>query len=305
MRIHRNINNVGEINNLCVSMGTFDGVHLGHKQIIDTLISNAKKINGESMIITFDPHPRITLGYDADNLSFINSIDEKLRIFEKLNVDHVLIIQFTKEFSQLSSQEFVKLYLKEKLNVKHITVGYDHQFGNREKSKGQDLKEVLNKYNIDCVRVKAINENDNTISSTKIRKAVESGNIVEANNLLGYNYEITAKVVGGRKIGREIGFPTANLEIIGYKKLVPADGVYQVKVYHDKNEYTGVLNVGLNPTVENKFRTVEVHILNFNKNIYDHVLRVEFINRIRGEMKFNSIEELKVQIRKDIAAIGN
>lgn len=305
MQIHQNIEEVNNIKNLCVSMGTFDGVHLGHRKIINSLLENTKKFNGESMIITFDPHPRITLGYDSDDLNFINNINEKLVLFEKLGVDHVLVIEFTKEFSQLSSDEFVKKYLKDALNIKHLTVGYDHTFGSKEKSKNLDLKSILTKYNIDCERVSAVGNNDFIVSSTKIRQAIQKGDIKSANLLLDYNYEFTAKVVGGRQIGREIGFPTANLEIIGYKKLIPEDGVYEVNVLYDNNYFKGVLNIGLNPTVDNKFRTVEVHILNFSEDIYNETLKVEFIDRIRGEMKFDSIDELKTQIQKDIDSIFN
>lgn len=304
MEIYNNIRKLKNFNNLCATIGTFDGVHCGHKKIIQKLVDKAKEIKGESMIITFEPHPRIVLGKSPEQLRFINTADEKLKQFEKLNVDYVLVINFTREFSQYSTEEFAKIYLKDKLNIKHLIVGHDHMFGNRSKSDGKDLKDILKKYNISCEIVDAQLANANVISSTKIRNALLEGDIQKANKYLGYKYSFSAKVVSGRKIGRTIGFPTANLSVIGERKVIPKDGVYHVEIEHQNHIYQGVMNIGLNPTLENKFRTIEVHILNFDKDIYNSLLEVRFQNRIRGEMKFDSVEELRKQIQLDVEFIG-
>jgi riboflavin kinase/FMN adenylyltransferase len=304
MKIYNNVSELKNFNNLCATIGTFDGVHCGHKKIIQKLVDKAKEIKGESMIITFEPHPRIVLGKSPEQLRFINTADEKLNQFEKLNVDYVLVINFTREFSQYSTEEFAKIYLKDKLHIKHLIVGHDHMFGNRSKSDGKDLKDILKKYNISCEIVDAQLANANVISSTKIRNALLEGDIQKANKYLGYQYSFLAKVVSGRKIGRTIGFPTANLSVIGERKVIPKDGVYHVEIEHQNHIYNGVMNIGLNPTVDNKFRTIEVHILNFDKDIYNSLLEVRFYKRIRGEMKFDSVEELRKQIQLDVDFIG-
>jgi len=214
-----------------------------------------------------------------------------------------LIIEFTKEFSKLSMEDFIKLYLKQKLDVKNLIVGYDHMFGNKNKSVDINLKTALSKYNINCEIVEAEEYSNIPVSSTKIREALIKGDILKANKFLGYNYSFSANVVSGRKIGRKIGFPTANLDMIANNKIIPKDGVYYVEVEYEKQIYKAVMNIGLNPTVENKYRTIEVHILNFDKDIYNKTLNISMIKRIRGEMKFNSIEELRHQIQKDINSI--
>lgn len=304
MKIYKNLSDFIKTDNLCATIGTFDGVHCGHKKIISKMLEITRKTKGESLIITFEPHPRIVLGKDPESLSFINTTQEKIKLFEQLDINHVLIIEFTKEFSKLSMEDFIKIYLKQKLDVKNLIVGYDHMFGNKNKSSDINLKTALSNYNIKYQMVEAEKYSNVAVSSTKIRKALFRGDIIKANKFLGYNYSFSANVVSGRKIGRTIGFPTANLDMIAKNKIIPKDGVYHVEVEYENHVYQAVMNIGLNPTVKNKYRTIEVHILDFDKNIYNKNIVISIIKRIRGEMKFNSIEELRRQIQNDIYSIG-
>ncbi len=285
-------------NKTVITIGTFDGVHLGHKKILEKVVSSAKEKNLESTLVTFFPHPRIILQNDA-SIKLLNSIEEKQKLIENCGIENLIIHPFTKEFSLLSAEDFVKTILIDKLNISKIIIGYDHRFGKNRTADINDLIEFGSKYNFDVEQIDAKLINETTISSTKIRKALDDGNISIANNFLGYKYLLCGKVVKGNQIGRTIGFPTANLHINEDYKLIPKNGVYFVKSTIDNANFYGLLNIGNRPTVDGKNQTIEVHFLDFSEDIYNTIITIELIDFIRDEEKFDSLEALKNQIKKD------
>ncbi|MEQ6166433.1 bifunctional riboflavin kinase/FAD synthetase [Ekhidna sp. MALMAid0563] len=282
-----------------VTIGTFDGVHVGHQAILKRLVSEAKKNNGKSVLITFWPHPRFILNKDADKLKLLSTFREKIELVAGLGVDYILKIAFTPEFSNLSADEFVKQILVEKVGTKKLFIGHDHHFGNNREGNIHFLHEHSEKYGFEVNEISKQEIDHIGISSTKIRNTLESGEIHLANSLLGRNYSIKGKVIDGNKKGRSIGFPTANIEIPETYKLLPADGAYAVKVWVESSLYNGMLNIGFKPTVDGSNRTIEVHLFNFDSDIYGKEIVVEFVRALRKEMKFGSIEELKTQLQKD------
>jgi len=291
-----------KVKNPVVTIGTFDGVHLGHKQIINRLLQKAKEINGTPLIITFWPHPRIVLQQNEKPIFLLNTLDEKTQLFNNLGIDKVLVCPFTKEFSVLSPLDFVKKYLVEMIGLRSIIFGYDHHFGKNREGNFDNLQNYAKEWNFEIEKVEEYREGLTNISSTTIRRMLSEGELENANTLLGYNYFMTGIVTDGLRIGRKIGFPTANI-IVDKNKLVPKQGVYAVKVYINNKSYNGVLNIGHKPTItENKLNTtIEVHIFDFDENIYKKSIQVEFIKYIRTEKKFDSIAELISQIENDIA----
>ncbi|MCK5846000.1 MAG: bifunctional riboflavin kinase/FAD synthetase [Bacteroidales bacterium] len=280
------------------TIGTFDGVHLGHKAVIKHLISEAKKRNTKSLLITFEPHPRIVLNRNAKELRLITNIVEKAQHLENVGLDYLLILPFTYDFSQKTAREFIKEYLIEKLNVQAMTIGYDHNFGNMN-AETEDLETLIRSFNIEVERIPEMDINEVAVSSTKIREAIKTGKVSYANSLLGYNYQICGTVVHGNKLGRELGFPTANLMLKFKLKLIPADGVYMVKIIHNNVDYKGMMNIGYKPTVQSADKTIEVHIIDFDNIIYGENIQVFLIKRIRNEISFMNIDELKSQLQKD------
>ena len=283
-----------------VTIGTFDGVHVGHKKILEKITQNTNNNDCESLVLTFFPHPRTVLQTGTE-MKQLNTIDEKSNLIEKAGIDNLVIHPFDKEFSQLTAEEFVKQVLVDTFNIQKIVIGYDHRFGKNRTADINDLIAFGNQYNFEVEQISAEELNEVAVSSTKIRCALTEGNIKLANSFLGYNYTITGKVVQGKQLGRTIGFPTANIYVEEDYKLIPNSGVYVVECKIDNQFYFGMMNIGTNPTIENTDlnQKIEVNIFNFDTEIYDKSITVSFLKRIRSEQKFDSLESLKAQIAMD------
>lgn len=281
-----------------VTIGTFDGVHIGHQKIVKRLI-NAGKLEGlKSVILTFFPHPRMVLQKES-SIKLINTINERYAILDALGLDYLLIKKFTKEFSRLSAEDFVKQILVDRLNVKKVIIGYDHRFGRNRNANIEDLKRFGNEYNFEVEEISAQDINDVAVSSTKIRNALNEGDITKANMYLGYNFMITGIVTKGKELGRQLSFPTANIKVEEDYKLIPKYGSYVVSSIIDNKKVYGMLNIGVNPTVDGNAESIEVHFFNFNKDIYNKTIQIDLHERIRDEQKFDSVEALKNQLAKD------
>jgi riboflavin kinase/FMN adenylyltransferase len=280
------------------TLGTFDGVHLGHKKIIERLTQEAEKSTVESLVLTFFPHPRMVLQGNSD-IQLLNTIQEKAELLESIGLQNLIIHPFDQSFSQLGAEEFVKTILVDRFNIKKIIIGHDHRFGKNRSADINDLIAYGKIYDFEVEQISAEEVDEVSISSTKIRKALLSGDIQLANEYLGYNYFITGTVVKGRQLGRTIGFPTANLKIEEDYKLIPLNGVYIVKSYWKGKEVFGMMNIGTNPTVDGKERTIETNFLDFEEDLYDKEMRIYFLQRIRSEEKFDSIDTLKAEIEND------
>jgi len=296
--IRENLKDYNSTKQSVITIGTFDGVHIGHKKIINQLTSISSKNNLISILLSFFPHPKMVLQNDKE-LKLINSIQEKEGLLNSLNLDYLIIKEFTKEFSRLSALEFVRDILVNKLNAKHIIIGYDHHFGRNRTANIEQLKEFGELYDFKVTEILAQDIDDIAISSTKIRKALINGEITLANKFLGYNFFFSGNVVHGNNIGKTISFPTANIKIDAPYKLVPKNGVYIVKTTIENQITFGMMNIGYNPTFNGKQKSIEIHFINFNKNIYDKTLTIEMILRIRNEIKFNSVDDLKKQLEQD------
>lgn len=281
-----------------LTIGTFDGVHLGHKKILEKVVSRAKEENIESVVLTFFPHPRMVL-QEKSEIKLLNTITEKIALFEKIGIDYLIIHPFDYKFSRLTAEEFVKTILVDTFNIQKIIIGYDHRFGRNRTADIDDLIVFGNDYQFDVEQISAEEINAIAISSTKIRTAILDGNIKLANQYLGYSYSFSGTVVKGKQIGRTIGFPTANIQIDEDYKLIPKNGVYIVKSTIEGKTVYGMMNIGNRPTVDGENRTIEVHFLNFNKDIYDTPLEIILLDYIREEVKFNSLDDLKAQINID------
>ncbi len=280
-----------------VTIGTFDGVHLGHKKIIDRLLKSSKAENLESTVLTFSEHPRSVLKQDK-NISLLNTTDEKIQLLQKLGLDNLVILDF-ESIAELSGEEFVKNILVDKLNIQKIIIGYDHRFGKNRSSDIHDLIYFGKKYHFDVEQISAEELNDITISSTKIRNAISNGDIKLANSYLGYNFFFSGKVTQGKQLGRTIQFPTANIEIQNSQKITPKTGVYVVKGEWNGKESLGMMNIGYRPTVNGTSLSIEVHFLDINEDLYNKEITIYILDFIRDEKKFNSLEELKEQLQKD------
>lgn len=281
-----------------VTIGTFDGVHIGHQKIVKQLINAAKSVDLKSIILTFFPHPRMVLQKDS-SIKLINTINERYAILDALGLDYLLIKKFTKEFSRLSAEDFVKQILVDKLYVKKVIIGYDHRFGRNRNANIEDLKRFGIEYNFEVEEISAQDINDVAVSSTKIRNALNEGNIAMANSFLGYPFMITGTVVKGKGLGRQLGFSTANIKVEEDYKLIPKYGAYIVSSVINNEKVFGMLNIGVNPTVDGNTQSIEVHFFNFNKDIYNKTIQIDLHERIRDEEKFNSVEALKNQLEKD------
>jgi riboflavin kinase/FMN adenylyltransferase len=281
-----------------VTIGTFDGVHIGHQEIIEKIIEDAQNSDYESLILTFFPHPRMVLAHEL-GVKLLNTINEKIELLEKIGLSNLIIHPFDEMFSQLSAEEFVAKILVEKLKIKKIILGHDHRFGKDRSASIDDLIIFGKKYNFEVEQISAQKIDQVAISSTKIRTALLEGNIVLANQYLGYQYSFSGKVVKGKQLGRTIGFPTANIQIDEAYKLIPKNGVYIVKSSIDEKIHFGMMNIGNRPTVDGKNQTIEVYFFDFDKDIYDTSISVTILDRIRDEKKFDSLEDLKKQIEKD------
>jgi riboflavin kinase/FMN adenylyltransferase len=281
-----------------VTIGTFDGVHIGHQEIIEKIIEDAQNSDYESLILTFFPHPRMVLAHEL-GVKLLNTINEKIELLEKIGLSNLIIHPFDEIFSQLSAEEFVAKILVKKLKIKKIILGHDHRFGKDRSASIDDLIIFGKKYNFEVEQISAQKIDQVAISSTKIRTALLEGNIVLANQYLGYQYSFSGKVVKGKQLGRTIGFPTANIQIDEAYKLIPKNGVYIVKSSIDEKIHFGMMNIGNRPTVDGKNQTIEVYFFDFDKDIYYTSISVTILDRIRDEKKFDSLEDLKKQIEKD------
>ncbi len=281
-----------------VTIGTFDGVHIGHKAILKRVVETAKKENLDSVVLTFFPHPRMVLQQHSE-IKLLNTIEERTQLLAKTGLDHLVIHPFTHAFSRLTALEYVRDILVNSLKAKKIIIGYDHRFGRNRNADINDLKEYGRTYNFEVEEISAKELDDVAISSTKIRKALNEGDIETANNYLGYPFMISGEVVKGKAIGRTIKYPTANLKLKETHKLVPKNGVYIVQSIMEGERVFGITSIGTNPTVGGTEKTIETHFLNFNKNLYDKKITIEFLKYIRDEATFDSIEILRKEIIKD------
>ncbi len=300
MEIIRDISKELKISGSVATIGTFDGLHIGHQKIIKLLMEKSKQLNLKSVVITFYPHPRVVLG-DRNDIKLLTPIEEKVKLFENFGIDFLLVVPFSKEFAKKTYQEFLNEIVIDKVKAKFLIIGYDHKFGKNREGDITKLKEYLKEKDLDMMIVGPEKIEENAASSTKIREALKSNNLDFANKMLGHYYFIEGVVVEGAKRGRTIGYPTANLKPSENNKLVPPNGVYFVRIKYDQKQYFGVANIGLRPTFNNvKEPITEVYIFDFNKDIYGENICIEFIKKIRDEVKFNSIEELEIQIKKDV-----
>lgn len=300
MKIHYHLNNFSAQNPV-VTIGTFDGLHKGHQLVVRELKQLAKQMNGEAVIFTFFPHPRLVTSPNETNLRLITTKEEKIKRFETLGVDHLIIYPFNKTFSQMNYTDFVKEILVEKMKTKCLVVGYDHRFGKNREGGYEYLKKCADKYNFQVERTEALSLKADKVSSTKIREALEAGNIKKANSYLGYSYTLHGSVVDGKKLGRKLGFPTANIESSDKHKLIPGYGVYAVSVEIKGQLHKGMLNIGMRPTFNNNAdnRSIEVNIFDFNADIYGENITLTFVDKIREEQKFAGIESLVNQLHAD------
>lgn len=290
-----------------ITVGTFDGLHLGHKKILDTLVSKGDEVNLRKVVVTFEPHPRLVLkNKDRKQIKLLTSTEEKLTYFRNLGIDAVFIIKFTEDFAKTSAEDFFKNYLIERIGLKFLVIGYDHTFGKDREGNFETVKLLSKKYNFEFIRVDELRISNEIVSSTVIRNLIINKNIEKASVFLGRNYCITGKVIYGDKRGQKLGYPTANLEILDENKLIPPDGVYAVKVFVGRQDFLGMMNIGIRPTVNksdqvlhNTKKYLEVHILDFHGDIYNEIIKVEFIKFIREEKKFDSIEKLINQLELD------
>ena len=297
MKIIENLKNYTEKTAKVLSLGMFDGVHLGHVSIINQLKEIAQKYDLETAILTFWPHPRKVFNPN-DELHLLNTLDEKIALLEKAGIEVVFLQEFDENFRNLTGEEFIEQILVEKLNVKHVIIGYDHVFGKNKSGNFDLLQQLSEKLGYDVAQLKAVKEGDFNISSTKIRNCLGNGNIIGANKMLGYHYSVSGKVVDGKKLGRTIGYPTANLEI-NELKLLPKKGAYIVEVSVKNKFYKGMLSIGTNPTVNGEKLTVEVYILDFNEEIYGEEITVKFRDFLHEEIKFESLEKLIERLDED------
>jgi riboflavin kinase/FMN adenylyltransferase len=286
-----------------VTIGTFDGVHLGHREVIDELKSISLQTGGESVVFTFSPHPRMIVTPNEDTIRLLSTIEEKTAILEELGIDRLVIYPFTRDFATLSYTEFVEEILVKRMNIHKLVTGYDHKLGHDRMGDFQALSLLGEKYGFEVEQLSQLVVENVAVSSTRIRQALEAGDMRKANHFLGYRYILKGRVVEGRRLGRELGFPTANILPDDRHKMVPADGVYAVYVDIEGSRYEGMLNVGTRPTVNTNVdhRSIEAHIFNFSKDIYQEGITVHFVERIRDEEKFENLEKLKEQLAHDKA----
>lgn len=301
MNIYRDITELPLFKNAIITIGTFDGVHNGHRQILNQLIEEANEVNGTPVVITFYPHPKQIVGNDHSSVLVLNTLEEKSALLAEVGIEHLVVVPFTKEFAEQSAEDYIKNFLVRSFKPHTIIIGYDHRFGKNRAGNYELLEVKGQEFNY---KVKEIPEHilhNITISSTKIRTQLLEGNISTANELLGYDYFFSGNVITGKQLGRTIGFPTANLAINNESKLIPGNGVYAVTVQieNDKTIFNGMMNIGVRPTFEKTERTIEVNIFDFDSSIYDKQLTVHIKTRLRDEMKFDGIDSLKNQLNRD------
>ena len=298
MNVYNSAANYKNDRSCVVTIGTFDGVHIGHKALLKRLVGTAKKEELDSVVLTFFPHPRMVLQTDTD-LKLLNTISEKKALLAETGLDHLIIHPFTHAFSRLTALEFVRDILVNKLKAKKIIIGYDHRFGRNRTATIEDLREFGKTYHFDVEEISAQELDEVAISSTKIRKALQVGDITSANSYLGYPFMLSGKVVEGKRIGRTLSYPTANIEIEETYKMIPKNGVYVVQSNINSETVFGITSIGTNPTVGGTSKTIEAHFLDFNDNLYDTTLTIQFLTHIRDEENFKDVDTLKEAIAKD------
>jgi riboflavin kinase/FMN adenylyltransferase len=300
VKIHRDLTDF-KAKNPVVTIGTFDGVHLGHRKIISRLHELAASVDGESVIFTFDPHPRKVVAPQETNLRLLTSLDEKIALFEQSGIDHLVVYPFTPEFAQLTYEEFVEQILVGQIHTKSLVVGYDHKFGKGRQGDFDLLKSCASRLGFQIEKLDVLLMNESHISSTKIREAIQTGDFETANAFLGYHFSLNGTVVEGQKIGRTINYPTANIDTSDPDKIIPGYGVYAVVVTVRNQDYWGMLNIGSRPTVNHNadHRTVEVNLFDFDNDIYGESIKVVFYHKLRDEQKFASLDALKAQLAQD------
>ncbi len=299
MKVFHSLDQLPEFKDTVFTQGTFDGVHLGHQQILEQLTDMARQTGGETVVLTFWPHPRLFLFPDDNQLKLLQTLEEKLELFARCQIDNVIVLPFTKEFSNIHPEDYIREILVNRLNVSVAIVGYDHRFGRNREGDIKLLQTFQHQYGFKVIEIAAEDIDEITISSTKIRNALLSGDVETANKYLGRPYNFSGKVVKGMQLGRQLGYPTANIELNEPFKLVPAIGVYAVKCLVEGLPYGGMMNIGNNPTIPGKSFSIEVHIFDFQKDIYDTNIEVSIIARLRDEKKFENIEELSLNLRLD------
>lgn len=299
MKVYNNLSDFQRISNAVVTSGTFDGVHLGHQKILNRLQETTKLHQGESVVLTFWPHPRMVVSKDSQNLKLLSTLDEKIALLTENGVHHLVVIPFTRAFSELSSADFIQQILIDKIGTSKLVIGYDHHFGRNREGSFEFLQQNAAVYGFAIEEIPRQEIDHLTVSSTQIRKALLEGNITIASELLGRNYTFSGLVVKGRQLGRTIGYPTANVQVSESYKLIPADGVYAVRVHLHGQSYGGVMSIGFRPTVNGEGRTQEIYIFDFNKDIYGEKMTVELVDFIRPELKFDSLQALVKAIEED------
>jgi len=301
LRIYYSLEDFTPVENLVVTIGTFDGVHIGHRKLINRIREVASEFGGETLILTFFPHPRMVLYPAEHGVELLNTSREKIQLLDEAGVDHLIIHPFDKEFSELTSEDFVKKILVKKLKVQKLVIGYDHRFGKQREGSFDDLKKMAPKSGFEVEEIPEQDVNDIAVSSTQVRNALKKGDIDIANAFLGRPYSLTGTVIHGNKIGRTIGFPTANLQIPETYKLIPAEGVYVVEVELMNELHHGLLSIGRRPTLEsNGNLSVEVYIIDFDREIYGSEITLRLLRHVREDRKFNSLDELTKQINSDM-----
>lgn len=304
MQVHYDIENLPVFRNAVITIGTFDGVHLGHQQILNRLIKEASKINGESVIITFHPHPRKVISSAILGIRLINTLEEKISLLEPMGIDHLVVAPFTDAFANQPAEDYIKNFLIEKFHPHTIIIGYDHRFGRERLGDYRLLEKLAVHYKFNLKEIPKHILDEISISSTNIREAILHNDVDTANKLLGHEFFFEGEVIHGNKLGRKLGYPTANLKILDVEKIIPGDGIYAVYIRIKKDvtespRYKGMMSIGFRPTVDGKSRVIEVNIFDFNKEIYGEIIRVYVKKYLRAEVKFDTIEELVIKIDND------
>lgn len=298
MKLFHSINDFQSTKKTILTLGTFDGVHIGHKKILERITENTENGKYESLVLTFFPHPRMVL-QEKSEIRLLNTIGEKIKLLEATGIENLIVHPFNESFSRLTAEEFVRTILVEKFQIQKIIIGHDHRFGRNRTANIDDLIAFGIEYGFEVEQISAEEIQDVSVSSTKIRKALNEGNMALANEYLGYNYFLNGTIVKGKQLGRTIGFPTANINIEEDYKLIPKIGVYVVKATINDESLFGMMNIGFNPTVNGEKQTIEVHLFNFDKDIYDQNIEVSLLHYIRDEQKFSSVDALKAQLHQD------
>ncbi len=305
MKVNFGFEQFQKLSNAVVTIGFYDGVHHGHRKILKNVSDKAKAANVPSVVLTFWPHPKFVLNKNPEGFKLLTTIDEKIELIRELEIDHMIILPFTEEFSEMTADAFVRNILIDQIGTSRIVIGYDHRFGKNREGGYDFLKANEKLYGFIAEEISRHDIDDNAVSSTRIREALQEGNVTLAASLSDSFYSISGEVVKGKQLGRTIGYPTANIFLKETYKLIPKDGVYAVKVQLHGRHFKGMLNIGNNPTIPGKGRSIEVNILDFNEDIYGETLTVRFVKRIRSEEKFNGLDALKAQLANDREATVN